>query len=55
MAPQKLDGRTDERSGDFILCPMLRIAFDRQKLQQVDRTKRKILRMIERFVEQKSN
>jgi len=35
MAPQKSDGRTDARthghSGDFILCPMLCIALDRQK------------------------
>jgi len=35
MKPQMLDRRshgwTDRRSGDFILCPMLCIAFDRQK------------------------
>jgi len=31
MASQVLDGRTDGRSRDFILFPMLCIALDRQK------------------------
>jgi len=28
----RTDGRTDRHSGDFILCPMLCIALDKQEL-----------------------